>query len=388
MERMILLTGKGGVGKTSLAAAHAVASAREGRRTLLASMDAAHNLADLFQCPPTPYPTEVAPNLVITEVDASRVAEEEFAEMSLALSRLIIQADDDQVVDLPGFDPLFFLLRVHQLAETGDYDRIVLDLAPTGETLSLLQLPELLTWWMERVFPLEKLAVRALRPLVKGVWKIELPNARAMNDIERLYQRLHQMQKLLKDSTTTSVRLVTLAERMVLEETRRSYVYLNLFGYSVDHVFVNGLYPEQDVDAFFSTWLEHQRQHLTEIEAAFGHLPITRITRFPADLSGLDDVARLADLAIAPKAFDVVDDLAHERYVRADGGYDLELPLPGVSSGDVALSLSAADLALRIDNVQRNIALPGTLRNHDIAGAKLRDGILTVRFRPTQEVSS
>lgn len=388
MERMILLTGKGGVGKTSLAAAHAVASAREGRRTLLASMDAAHNLADLFRCPPAPHPTEVAPNLDIIEVDADRVAEEEFAEMSAALSRLITQADDDQVVDLPGFDPLFFLLRVHQLAETGGYDRIVLDLAPTGETLSLLQLPELLTWWMERVFPLEKLAVRALRPLVKGVWKIELPNARAMNDIERLYQRLHQAQQLLKDPAITSVRLVTLAERMVLEETRRSYVYLNLFGYFVDHVFVNGLYPEQGADAFFGAWLDHQRQHLAEIEAAFGHLPITRVTRFPADLNGLDDVTRLADLAIGASAFDVVDGLAHERYVRADGGYDLELPLPGVGSGDVELSLSAADLAVRIGNVQRNIALPGTLHAYDISGARLRDGVLTVHFRPTQEVSS
>lgn len=387
MERMILLTGKGGVGKTSLAAAHAIASAREGRRTLLASMDAAHNLADLFQCPPAPHPTEVAPNLDITEVDADRVAEEEFAEMSAALSRLITQADDGQVVDLPGFDPLFFLLRVHQLAETGGYDRIVLDLAPTGETLSLLQLPELLTWWMERVFPLEKLAVRALRPLVKGVWQIELPNARAMNDIERLYQRLHQVQKLLKDPAITSVRLVTLAERMVLEETRRSYVYLNLFGYFVDHVFVNGLYPEQRVDAFFNTWLGHQRHHLAEVEAAFGHLPITRVTRFPADLSGLDDVTRLADLAIDAKAFDVIEGLAHERYVRAEDGYDLELPLPGIRSGDAKLSLSAADLAVRIGNVQRNIALPGTLHDHDITGARLRDGVLTIRFRPTQEVS-
>ncbi|MDO5067774.1 MAG: ArsA family ATPase [Propionibacteriaceae bacterium] len=386
MERMILLTGKGGVGKTSLAAAHAVASAREGKRTLLASMDAAHNLADLFGCPPAPNPVEVEPNLAITEVDTSRVAEEEFADMSAALSSLITQASDDQVLDLPGFDPLFFLLRVHQLSR--DYDRIILDLAPTGETLSLLQFPELLTWWMERVFPLEKLAVRALRPLVKGVWRVELPNARAMNDIERLHQRLQQMQVLLKNPAVTSVRLVTLAERMVIEETRRSYLYLNLFGYSVDHVFVNGLYPPEEVDDFFHTWVEHQQHHVTEIEASFNHLPITRVPRFSHDLLGIDDVARLAGTALGPDAFEVLGDLAHERYITVDDGYDLQLPLPGATTDRIDLTLTGSDLALRIGGFQRNIPLPTTLRHHDVAGAGLKDDILTIRFRPVKETQS
>ena len=389
MERMILLTGKGGVGKTSLAAAHAVASAGDGKRTLLASMDAAHNLSDLFDRPPAPEPTEVAPNLEITEVDAGRVAEEEFADVAAALSALIAQNDDDQVLDLPGFDPLFFLLRVHQLAHTGNYDRIILDMAPTGETLSLLQFPELLTWWMERIFPLQKLAVRVLRPVVRGAWRVELPNAAAMNDIERLFQRLQEIQALLKDPAITSVRLVTLPERMVIEETRRSYLYLNLFGYSVDHVFVGGLYPAKEVGAFFSTWVEHQQQHLTEIRSSFAHLPITEVPRFRKDLVGQGDVTRLAEVAIDAHAFDVVPDLAHERYVNADDGYDLQLPLPGTAAEKVDLKLSATDLAVRIGNFQRNIPLPSTLLGHDIAGAKLRDDVLTIRFRPApQEVPS
>lgn len=381
MERMILLTGKGGVGKTSLAGAHALASAQTGNRTLLASMDAAHNLSDLFGCRPAPNPTEVAPYLEITEIDAQRVCEQEFADMNAALARLITSAADDEVVDLPGFDPLFFLLRVHQLAASGRYDRIILDLAPTGETLTLLQLPELLRWWMERVFPLQKLAVRSLRPLVKGVWKIELPNARAMNDIERLYQHLQTIQALLKDPATTSVRLVTLPERMVIEETRRNYLYLNLYGYSVDHVFVNGILPADDVAPFFRDWIGHQRTHLAEIDASFGHLPITRVPRFPTDLVGLDDIASLAGVALNDDAFAAREDLAHERYLTAEGGYDLELPMPGATSGDVRLHLTASDLALRIGNFQRNIPLPATLHAHDVAGAKLRDGLLTIQFR-------
>ncbi len=378
---MILLTGKGGVGKTSLAAAHALASAREGHRTLLASMDAAHNLSDLFGCPPAPNPTEVAHQLEITEIDAGRVAEEEFADMSAAITGIVLDTQDDQVVDLPGFDPLFFLLRVQQLAESQRYDRIILDLAPTGETLSLLQLPELLTWWMERVFPLEKLAVRALRPVAKRLWRIELPNVKAMNEVEQLYQHLAAMQTVLKDPAVTSVRLVTLPERMVIEETRRSYLYLNLFGYSVDHVFVNGVLPAENLDPFFHDWIEHQRAHLKELDAAFPHLPMTRVHRFPSDLSGLADVARLADVALDERAFEVREDLAHERYLTAEGGYDLELRLPGIGSDDVQLSLTAADLAIRVDNFQRNIPLPATLHNHDVTAAKLRDGVLRVSFR-------
>ncbi|MDO5094801.1 MAG: ArsA family ATPase [Propionibacteriaceae bacterium] len=381
MDRMILLTGKGGVGKTSLAGAHAFASAQAGHRTLLASMDAAHNLSDLFGCRPVPDPTEVAPRLEITEVDAQRVCEQEFADMNAALARLVTSAADDEIVDLPGFDPLFFLLRVHQLATSGRYDRIILDLAPTGETLALLQLPELLTWWMERIFPLQKLAVRTLRPLVKGVWKIELPDTHAMNDIERLYQRLQSVQALLKNPRIASVRLVTLPERMVIEETRRSYLYLNLYGYSVDHIFVNGVLPVSDAAPFFRNWIGHQHTHLAEIDASFGHLPITRIPRFPTDLVGFADVDRLAAAALSDDAFEVREDLAHERYLTAEGGYDLELPMPGATSGDVRLHLTASNLSLRIGNFQRNIPLPATLHTHDVAGAKLRDGLLTIQFR-------
>ena len=348
-------------------------------------MDAAHNLSDLFGFPPAPEPTEVAPNLEITEVDAGRVAEEEFADITAALSTLIARSDDDQVLDLPGFDPLFFLLRVHQLAHTGDYDRIILDMAPTGETLSLLQFPELLTWWMERIFPVQKLAVRVLRPVARGVWRLELPNAAAMNDIERLFQRLQEIQALLKDPAITSVRLVTLPERMVIEETRRSYLYLNLFGYSVDHVFVSGLYPTGEVGAFFSTWVEHQRQHLAEIRSSFVHLPITEVPRFRKDLVSQSDVARLAEVAINAHTFDVMPALAHERYVNADDGYDLQLPLPGTTTEEIDLKLTATDLAVRIGNFQRNIPLPSTLLGHDVAGAKLRDDVLTIRFRPTPQ---
>lgn len=384
MDRLILLTGKGGVGKTSLAAAHAVASARQGRRTMLASMDAAHNLSDLFGCEPAPAPVEIAPRLDIIEVDPGQVREE-FADLNAALAGLIVSEDTEDVIDLPGLDPLFFLLRVQQLAESGDYDRIVLDLAPTGETLSLLQLPEMLSWWMERVFPVQKLALRALRPVAQPLWHIQLPNRRAMNDVERLYQRLQDMQLLLKNPGLASVRLVTLPERMVIEETRRSYLYLNLFGYSVDQVFVNGVLPDQ-VDGFFRGWVEHQREHLTEIEDAFGHLPLTRVPRFASDLLGLDDISRLAEVALDEHAFDVRENLAHEQYLKVDAGYDLRLMLPAAMSEQVHLTQTGADLSVRIGGFRRSITLPDSLRHHDVTSARLRDGVLTIQLRLPQKV--
>lgn len=393
MERLILLTGKGGVGKTSIAAAHALASARQGRTTLLASMDAAHNLSDLIGCAPAPEPAEVAPHLEILEVDANRVREEDFADISRTVAGMFSQGvplgGEETVVDVPGLDPLFFLLKIQQLAESGRYDRIVLDLAPTGETLSLLQLPEVMSWWMERVFPLQRVAMRVLRPVAKGLWKLDLPDAKAMNDIEALYARLRTMQNLLKDPGVTSVRLVTQPERMVVEETKRSYMYLNLFGYHVDHVFVNGVYPAEQVNEFFRAWVEHQRSHLTEIEAAFGHLSITKIPRFATDLVRLDDIGRLAGVALDERAFDVRDDLARETYATTPEGYELRLPLPGAHPGDLRLSLAGTDLALRIGNVQRNIPLPATLHGYDVAGARLREGVLSVTFHPlAQEATS
>jgi arsenite-transporting ATPase len=387
MERLILLTGKGGVGKSSLAAAHAWASARQGRRTLLASLDPAHNLSDMVGCPPAPEPAEVMPCLDILEVDANREREQDFAHISRTLADMLtssgVAGDETTVVDVPGLDPLFFLLKIHELCGSGTYDRVILDLAPTGETLSLLQLPELLGWWMERLFPLGRLAVRTLRPLAKGLWRIELPDRRAMNDVEALYARLLALQTLLKDPAVTSVRLVTQPERMVIEETKRSYLYLNLFGYAVDHVYVNGVYPADDVDDFFRAWIDHQSAHLAEIEETFPHLPITRVPRFPTDLAGLEDFGRLAEVALDERTFDVRDDLVRETWATTGEGYQLRLPVPLAHSDDLQLSLSASDLVLRIGTVRRNIPLPATLHGHDVASARHDDGILTITFQPT-----
>ncbi len=386
MERLILLTGKGGVGKTSLAAAHAVASADSGRRTLLMSMDAAHNLADLFEVPPAPAPREVVANLDLLEVDPNTVRDHDFPDITRALAELVVpdarRQQDAEVLDVPGLDPLFFLLKLQEMAASGRYDRIIGDLAPTGETLTLLQLPDLLEWWMERLFPLQRVAARVLSPVSQRLWHVKLPDRRAMNDIEALYQRLHAIGTLLRDPATASVRLVTQPERMVVEETKRSAMYLGLYGYAVDHVFVNGVYPADEVGPFFSEWLAVQAEHLAEIDAAFGHLPVTRIQRFPTDIAGVGGVRALAGVALDDHAFDVLD-IPRESYAKTSTGYTLTLPVPLASKDALDVHLTEADLVVRIGNFQRNLPLPDSLHGCDITSARYRDDRLTVDFQHT-----
>lgn len=386
VERIILLTGKGGVGKTSLAAAHAWASAAEGKPTLLASMDAAHNLSDLFGTPPAPTPREVAPNLHICEIDAVCVREDDYAHVVDAVASALVGVErgpDDPVLDVPGLDPLFYLLKVDELVRSGRYARVILDLAPTGETLALLQMPELLRWWMERLFPLERVAVRVLAPVSERLWRVRLPDARAMDDIERLYLQLRSITDLLKDADLTSVRLVTQAERMVVEETKRSYLALNLYGYAVDHVFVNGLYPAEVGDGFFGAWIDAQAAHLADLEAAFGHVPSTRIPRFASDIDGPEHVARLAGL-LGSDAFGVRP-TRRQAWAKTKAGGVLTLPLPHATRDDLTLTRAGHDLALRVGGVQRNIPLPASLLDADVSSARLDAGVLTITFTHEEE---
>lgn len=387
MERLILFTGKGGVGKTSLAAAHALASSEGGKRTLLAGLDAAHNLSDLFEVAPAPEPTQVLPNLEICEIDPHRVREDDYAHLVAALTNAIISdaPDDDRVLDLPGLDSLFFLLKLHDLIESGRYDRVIADLAPTGETMALLQFPDLMAWWMERIFPLERVAVRVLAPVSKRFWGVQMPDRQAMNDVEALYGRLNRIATLLRDTTTSSVRLVAQPERMIVAETKRNAMQLNLFGYRVDHLFINGVFPAE-AGEFFAGWIEAQSRHLAELELAFPQVPTTRIPRFPTDLRGVDGITTLAAAALDEHAFDVRDDLAHEQYRTTAAGYDLVLPLPGASKEAIEVSVTDDDLVLRLPRAQRNIPLPGTLHGWDVTRAHYAADTLTVSFaRPQGE---
>ena len=294
MARIRIFTGKGGVGKTSVAAASALKLAAEGHRTLLASTDAAHSVGDVLDRRVGAAIVRVAENLDAVELDADRIMEEEYgalvgSALSMA-SSMGGDADDGEMPAMPGMDGLFALLKLIDFAECGAYDRIVVDCAPTGETLALLKFPELFGWYLEKWLPAGKVALRVLSPLSKKLLKLELPDRRAMSDIERLYARLVELQQLLKDPERTSVRIVALPEKMVVEETKRNFLYLNLFGYRADGLVVNRVLPPEAQGGFFAEWADVQKRCMEELAQVFGDLPRAQVPWYGADVCGLEAV--------------------------------------------------------------------------------------------------
>lgn len=383
--RILLFTGKGGVGKTSLAAAHALASAASGRETMLISLDQAHNLGDLFETGPCPHPTRVADHLDLLEIDPAEVRERDYPHLVAHLASTLgagYDAIDPTVQTLPGLDNLFFLLKVFDLAQAGTHERLVLDCAPTGETIALLELPEQLAWYIERYFGLGKAVVRVLAPISQQLWKVQLPSRKAVGEIEVLLDRLLATQALLKDAATTSVRLVTAPEKMVVDETRRTYMYLNLFGYTVDGVIVNNVYPRAEVSAFFDAWIEAQDRHLAELTDSFGHLPMTVVRRYPTDLQGVPALERLARDAVPADAFEPAEAVANEAYAKSGEDYTLTLRTPFAPKEEIDLFHSASELTVRVGTFRRKVMLPDALRHHDVAGARRVDDALTITFRP------
>lgn len=386
MGRIIIFTGKGGVGKTSVAAAHALKSAKEGQKTLLVSTDMAHNLSDLFGQKLGRLPCEVYSNLDALELDPAFILEEEFQEMKTAFVNLLsstsIPADGfDQLSVFPGMNELISLLKIMEIYESGVYRRIIVDCAPTGETLSLLKFPEMLSWYMEKFFPLGKAAMRVLSPIAKATLKVELPNGQAMNDIEKIYLKLINLQTLLKDKRISSVRLVCLPEKMVVEETKRNYMYMNLYNFQVDGLYINRILPTCLDNPFFQQWFTIQNTYIGELESVFSAIPISHIPWFDSDLNGLAGVEQLEHaLPENKKLFDIAPHLESENYERTDTGYLLKLSIPFGKKEELMLHESGTDLIIKIGGFKRNIPLPNTLRHYEVTAATFEEDILNIHF--------
>jgi len=263
MGRILIFTGKGGVGKTSMASAHAMLSAEQGKKTLIVSTDMAHNLCDIFETTIEKTITNITKNLDALEIDPNYMMENEFSDMRRAFGNMIQSSGLplgtlEQLSLFPGMDELFSLLKIMEVYESGEYERIIVDCAPTGETLTLLKFPELLSWYMEKFFPVGKVALRVLSPVSKVMFKIQLPDKAAMADIEKLFFKLIKLQELLKDKSVTSVRLVAMPEKMVVEETKRNYMYMNLYDFNVDGVYINRILPKDIDNEFFNEWIDIQ----------------------------------------------------------------------------------------------------------------------------------
>ena len=407
MQKIYIFTGKGGVGKSSIAAAHALKSAQDGKRTLLMSTDMAHNLGDIFERKLGKEAENVLPNLDIYEIDPEYVMRNEFSFIMEYLDKLLsgkgrtetgksgkeeTERNEARESDtgsgslqemgmLPGMEELFSLLKIAEIYHSECYDRLIVDCAPTGETLSLLKFPELLSWYMEKLFPIGKVGVKVLAPVSKAVFRVEMPNRNAMNDIEKMYLKLSELQELLKDRDTTCVRIVTTPEKMVVEETKRNYMYMNLYNFNVDGIYINRILPQEIGNDFFYQWLAIQRDYITQIKECFGALPIYEIPWYDEELKGKRAVQRIVeDVLEHADVFASRTITEREKFIQTENGYQLEVFLPYASKEDIDLYQSATDLIIKTGNFKRNIPLPNILRSYTVAGAKFEEGKLRIHF--------
>lgn len=384
MSRIIIFTGKGGVGKSSIAAAHAIKSSNEGKKTLLVSTDMAHNLGDIFERTLGKEPVEIYDNLDAYEIDPEYVMEHDFKSITECVANMLPKAENQDFGNpgmVPGMEELFSLLKISEIQQSNIYDRIIVDCAPTGETLSLLKFPELLSWYMEKLFPIGKVAVRMLSPVSKAAFKVELPNKKAMNDIEKLYLKLQELQELFKNREITSIRIVTTPEKMVVEETKRNYMYMNLYDFNVDGIYINRILPKDMNNPFFEQWLQIQKKYIKEIRESFGVLPIYEIPWYEEELKGRKAVERITQDALTDQdVFDIKTIHGREEYQKNEKGYLLDVVLPGADKKEMDLFQSGTDVVIKLKNFKRNIPLPNVMRSYMITSAKLENGVLHIQF--------
>ena len=382
--RTILYTGKGGVGKTSVAAATARRTAAAGLRTLVLSTDPAHSLADVLETAVGPEPTPVAERLHAQQVDAQRELERNWAGVQAWLGGVLVERGADPIAaeELtvpPGGDELFSLLRLKAHVRSGDWDVLVVDCAPTGETLRLLSFPDVARWWLDRVLGREAALLAAARPIARAFLDLTLPGEEAVGELQRLVGNLVAMDELLRDPRT-SLRLVMTPDRVVVAEAMRTYTYLSLYGYLTDAVVVNRIFPAE-VGAYFDAWRQRQEDELVAVEAGFAPVPVLRAPYFEREVAGPAMLDRLGAALFGERdpAALLRDSLAQTIELDGDEA-SLRVELPFAQRGDVALQKVGDELVLRVEGQKRTIVLPAPLAARRLTSASFGDGALVVRF--------
>jgi arsenite-transporting ATPase len=383
--RTIVYTGKGGVGKTSVAACTARACAAAGLRTLVISTDPAHSLSESLEVELSADPVPAGDRLWGQEVKAQEEMERHWAGVQEWLGELFIERGLDRIsaeelTVPPGMDELFSLLRLQAQHESGEWDAIVVDCAPTGETLRLLSFPDVARWWIEKVFPLERQILAAARPLARSLLDIPLPTQAVFADIERLSKNLIAMNEILRDRSRSTIRLVMNPDKMVIGEAMRTFTYLNLYGYLTDAVVVNRVFPS-NVGDYFAGWRRLQEEHLELVESAFSPVPVLRAPYFEQEVVGPAMLDRLGAALFAehdPAA--VLHDALTQELVVLDEEARLRLTLPFARKGDISLKKIGLELIVGVDGQRRTIMLPPALAALQPAGATFEDGALEVTF--------
>jgi len=383
--RVLLYTGKGGVGKTTLASASALEAARRGRRVFLLSADPAHSLSGALGLPLGHEPREVAPGLVAREFSTIDELDQAWATIESWLAELLVEDVDgfasEELFAFPGLEELVALRAIREVEATGDYDLCVVDCAPTGATLRMLRLPDVLRFYMESVFDWKRRGARALRPWLRrlgaGSW---VPGEEVFDAALQLYEEIADVREILLDEARTSARLVLTPSRVVLAEARRAFAYLSLYGVATDAVVVNGILPEEAADPLLAGWRAKEKLLLQEIEDSFpvAQLRASRLSHEPIGTAALAELGRRVFTELDPAA------RLHEgrpiRVVREEGRSVLRIELPFVGKDEVDVARAGSDLCIRVRDTRRLVALPDSLSGREILGAGLDESVLKVVF--------
>ena len=393
--RILLFSGKGGVGKTSLAAATGLRLAEKGYRTLVMSVDPAHSLGDSFNIggdlfhKTTSDPLTITERLEIQEVNIQREVKRHWQEISSYVTSVIkttgiTGVEADELAIIPGMEELSAMMYVNSYNRQNKYDAIVLDCAPTAESLRFVSMPTTIGWYMKHIFPLQRKLLKAFRPIANRVSPVELPSDNYFGNILDLFTRIEGFDELLENPKISSVRLVTNPERMVLRETQRAYVYFSLYGLAVDRIFVNRVVPAAATDDYFTGWRNAQTEVLKEIDAYFDPVPVSRIPLFPQEVLGVERLKAVADILYASGEDPAAVTRTKRPYTfeKSDAGqYSVKLELPFAAKGEVGLFKKGDELVVEIGTLRRHIGLPNTMVALVPGRAKLENKILTIEMK-------
>lgn len=383
--RIILYTGKGGVGKTSIASMTAVKLAKAGKKVMIMSTDQAHSLSDSLDAELGYQPIKIMDNLQAMEIDVVHEAETAWGNLKAYMKEMMTLKvegglEAEELMIFPGLEELFALFKILDVVDHGGVDVLIVDCAPTGETLSLLKFPEMFGLMIDKMLPVKRKMVKRAGPIIEKTMKIPMPEDNVFDDLERLMHKLERLQDLMTNRDITSLRIVSTPEKIVVKETKRSFTWLQLYDYNVDAVIVNKVYPKEALEGYFSKWVSLQEDGIKELELAFKDLPLLKINLQDSELRGVEKLEEVSEFFGDRDPAEVMFCKQVFRLVGGDKGQRLEVELPFGNKDQMELEQAGGEIHIGFRNEKRCFVLPDALMGKEIVGAKFDQGVLSIDF--------